>query len=65
MREVEELLATQLSRNSRTTSIESARTDLPSDDLRPALTALADCYEESGPYDCLLVPSAHTHNNDE
>ena len=47
----------------RTASIESARTlstlsttvmsiidltDLPSDDKRPALTALADCYEESG-----------------
>jgi len=61
-REVEDLLATQLStRNSRTASIESARTlstistavmsivdltDPPSDDLRPALTALADSYNE-------------------
>ncbi len=54
-------MATQQSRISRMASLETARTlstistavmsvvdltDLPVDDLRPALTALADCYDE-------------------
>ena len=71
-REVEDLLATQLSRNSRTASIESARTlstlstavmsiidltDSIYDDLvRPALTAIADSYYESDPDD-VVVPA--------